>query len=159
MTLGPPSSTKRNGQEVTVVREKTKKKEYKNVNEEIVDYLENRKNYDFHNDLTMVKYSTGEDKTKYFQTQARSPQPESKNAPKEDSDEEDDDGKWSKLIEKNKANDLFEPPKPQQMNRAGGDDDDIFAKKPAAKSALPPPPKEKRLFGKARKEQQQQGKK
>lgn len=126
---------------VKVVREKTKKKEYRNIEEEMMDYLSNRQQADFHTDLTATKYSTGEDKSKFFQPKASI---ESK--AKEESDEEED---WNK----NKVNPFVAPQQQKMVRGDDNDDDDIFTKSTPAKKVEPPPPaKEKRVFGRAKKE-------
>ena len=138
----------------------------------MMDYLSNRQNVNFHDDLTTAKFSTGEDKSHLmnsghlFASTDDDKKVELKDVTYEEEEDEALTNYWTK---KNKANST-QPPAKQTMNRGHDDDDndDAFSSRgrtaePASSAARggaaraissATPAKEKRVFGRAKKEAQ-----
>ena len=124
---GKSQNKKKLDEKVGIMKAEAPKKVYKNVEEEMMDYLSNRKTDDFHEVLGAAKYSTGNPSETYSNHQD---------------------------VETNPSK--SEPPRPgERMKRGGaGDDDDDDGgtfKKPAPKKEAKP----KRIFGAKKKQKEQ----
>ena len=126
--------------------EESPKKKYKNIEEEMLDYLSNRQQDDFHEVLGAAKYSTGNPSLQ-----------ETKQA-NVDYNDNDSDDEFSKNKNKNKYAVESKPPKPQTMAQRNSDynrlaEDDSDATRPAETAAAAPTTnksrenKPKRVFG------------